>query len=389
MSVRRIGDCFPYIKNGANIKQGRGKGGYPITRIETLSQSVFNRDRLGYADIFDLDPYLDRILEDGDILMSHINSIPYLGRSVMYESHPGERIIHGMNLLRLKANRGLIEPGYATIYFNTEFFKARLMTIVKKAVNQASYSINDLKKLSIPCPSLDQQKEIVAVFEAVNRKRHLLNRMDESLGELVKSRFVEMFGEVRSNSMGWRQEPLGNHIDVLAGYPFDSSKYVDAGINICGGLIIMPGYVKWEECKKWPSVDGYEAYLLDSDDIVMALDRPWITEGFKIAQVTAEDLPALLIQRTARIRSLDMNQRFTRQLLEHDAFRKHCTVTGSLVPHISHKDIKSYKVICPPIELQNEFATFVEQVDKSKAAVQKAIDKLETLKASLMQEYFG
>lgn len=185
-----------------------------------------------------------------------------------------------------------------------------------------------------------------------------------------------MFGDIRSNDRDWVKDPLGGHIDVLAGYPFDSSKYVEDGVNICGGLIIMPGKVKWGECKKWPSIDGYEMYLLKPDDIVMALDRPWITEGFKIAQVNACDLPALLIQRTARIRSIDMNQSFVRYLLEDEAFKQHCTVTGSLVPHISHKDIKSYMVICPPLALQEEFAAFVAQVDKSKFSSQIAAQQM-------------
>ena len=103
-----IGTCFPYIRNGANIKQIKDAEGYPITRIETLSGGVFNRDRMGYADIFDLSKFNEFIMEDGDLLMSHINSKAYIGRTVEYKKKNEEKIIHGMNLLRLKSNESII-----------------------------------------------------------------------------------------------------------------------------------------------------------------------------------------------------------------------------------------------------------------------------------------
>ena len=69
-------------------------------------------------------------------------------------------------------------------------------------------------------------------------------------------------------------------------------------------------------------------------------------------------------------------------------FNDHCNVTGSLVPHISAKDIRSFPIMLPPIELQEQFAAFVEQTDKSKVAIQKALDEAQLLFDSLMQKYF-
>lgn len=81
--------------NGANIKQGVADGGFPITRIETIANDKFNRDRMGYAGITDTNKYQSYILEDGDLLMSHINSVQYLGRVVLYHKQGNEKIIHG------------------------------------------------------------------------------------------------------------------------------------------------------------------------------------------------------------------------------------------------------------------------------------------------------
>ena len=102
MKTLKLGDCLSLVQNGAVIKQSPNAGGIPITRIETLSNDRFNRNRLGYADIDDCKAYASYILEDKDILMSHINSRVYLGRAVIYRKEGDETIIHGMNLLRIK-----------------------------------------------------------------------------------------------------------------------------------------------------------------------------------------------------------------------------------------------------------------------------------------------
>ena len=241
----------------------------------------------------------------------------------------------------------------------------------------------------IPTHTIEQQDQISAVLDKITDLVAFRQQQLDKLDLLAKSRFIEMFGDPVENPKRWPQEELNQHVDVLTGYPFDSSKYVDDGIKICGGLIILPGEVMWTECKHWPSITGFEDYLLQAKDIVLALDRPWISDGFKIAQIHGTDLPCLLIQRTARIRGKDFNQSFLYALLNSDAFQKHCTITGSLVPHISHKDIKSFRTIVPPLPLQNEFAAFIEQLDKSKVTIQKSLDRLNVLYKALLQEYFG
>lgn len=191
------------------------------------------------------------------------------------------------------------------------------------------------------------------------------------------------------NTKGWEIEKAEKHIDLLSGFPFDSSHYTECGIKICGGLIIMPQRIDWDSCKYWSSIEGFEEYTLRENDIVMALDRPWISEGFKVAMVDADELPALLIQRTARIRAVDINQHYLMYCFILGGFDNHCNVTGSLVPHISAKDIRSFPIMLPSIELQEQFSTFVEQTKKSKVAIQAALDKTQLLFDSLMQKYFG
>ena len=175
-----------------------------------------------------------------------------------------------------------------------------------------------------------------------------------------------MFGDPVSNPMGWKKDSIEKFTDIISGYPFDSSKYTETGIKICGGLIIMPNNIQWKDCKYWKEIEGFEDYLLEAKDIVIAMDRPWISDGFKIAEIKNNDLPVLLIQRTARIRCKEINNKYLYWIFNLGNFDKHCKVTGSLVPHISLKDIKAFEIPIPHIELQNDFASFVQQIDKSK-----------------------
>ena len=78
--MAKLGECFSVIRNGASIRQTDGAGGFPITRIETIADKTINREKFGYAGIYDLAQYRDYILQDGDILMSHINSEKHLGK---------------------------------------------------------------------------------------------------------------------------------------------------------------------------------------------------------------------------------------------------------------------------------------------------------------------
>ena len=282
----------------------------------------------------------------------------------------------------------IIYTPYIVLFFESDYFQS-LIVNQSTGSTRVSLKLDKIKRISIDIPSYQEQKEIVEKIESAKRAIAARDEQLSCFNELVKSRFIELFGDPVDNPKGWKKDKAENYIDLLSGFPFDSSKYTESGVNICGGLIIMPQRIEWGDCKHWCSIDGYEEYALNENDIVIALDRPWISEGFKIAMVEAEHLPALLIQRTARIRAIGLNQFYLMYCFLLGGFDKHCNVTGSLVPHISAKDIRSFAIMLPPIDLQEQFATFVEQTDKSKLAVQKALEELEILKKSLMQQYFG
>lgn len=177
----KLGECLTLCSNGLVIKQKKGAIGVPITRIETLSGGSFNRDRLGYADIEDPILYAEYLLEDQDILMSHINSKEFLGRSVLYERQANEHIIHGMNLLRIRTNHKVLFPRYAAYIFQTSYFRKAIYNIRKDAIGQSSISITDLLKLSIECPSIGYQEKVIAVIAAIDQKTALNRSINHNL----------------------------------------------------------------------------------------------------------------------------------------------------------------------------------------------------------------
>ena len=176
--IYKLGTCFSLIENGAIIKQRKEAKGFPITRIETLSHGKFNRDKLGHADIFDTTPYKRYILEDKDLIMSHINSRAFLGRTVLYRKKGNEQIIHGMNVLRIKTNEQFLDPVFASYLFKTSHFKKAIDSIRKDAINQSSINIFDICNIQISLPSITEQRKISHALQLIDKKietNHLIN----------------------------------------------------------------------------------------------------------------------------------------------------------------------------------------------------------------------
>lgn len=389
--MARLGDVFPLVRNGASIKQTDGAAGIPITRIETISNREIDRNKFGYADIIDDSKYKDYILQDGDILMSHINSEKHLGKVALYKKQGNEQIIHGMNLLMLRANPSVLFPPFAIYFFETSAFLLQIKKITKKSVNQASFTVKSLKEVEIPLPPIDEQRKIAAVLDKVSdliaKRRQQLDKLDE----LVKSRFVEMFGDPVNNERGWQKALIPEVCHAIIGGGTPSKSHPE----------YFTGTIPWVSPK-----DMKLSVLSDSID--------HITEE-AIANSTTKLVPAnsvLMVIRSGILKhSLPVAINSVPVTINQDmkAFVPNEVVTTAFLMHyfmaiendvlsgvrsvtadnIDFKAFQKRKMIVPPLDLQQQFATFVAQVDKSKLAIQKSLEKLEILKKALMQKYFG
>ena len=396
MSIHTIEECFYQIRNGANIKQGVVDGGYPITRIETTANDKFNRDRMGYAGITDIKKYESYVLEDGDLLMSHINSVQYLGRTVLYEKQGDEKIIHGMNLLGMKANRDILKPAYARYYFYSRPFREQVGKITKKSVNQASFAVADLKKIKMKVPDLAVQEEVVEILNRLNcvieERQQELQKMDE----LIKARFVEMFGDTFSNPKRWPTKTFREASLRLSDGPFGSNlkseHYSENGVRVIRlGNIGVGKFI--DKDQSYVSLDHYERlkkYTCKPGEIVIGtLGEP------NLRACIIPDYVKLAVNKADCVHYVPDSK-----ILENSFVCQYinCPTTlllasnmvhGQTRARVSSGQIAKMPIFIPPLSLQQQFADFVAQIDKSKATVQKALDETQLLFDSLMQQYFG
>lgn len=338
---KKLGDCFSYIKNGANIKQKKDADGFPITRIETLSGGVFNRDRMGYAGIHDLSKYADYVLESKDLLMSHINSKTYIGRTVEYKGNNEEAIIHGMNLLRLKAIHELIDSTFFAYYTQSGDFKSKIARIRKDAVNQSSFAISDLKRFDIPLPPKSTQLAIVSELDKINELIRLKKEQLKDFDNLAQSLFYEMFGDPVENEKGWEVKKLG-----------DCFSYIKNGANISKTYIGRT--VEYKRNNDETIIHGMNLLRLKAIHDI-------IDSTFFVYYTKSGDFKSKI----ARIRKDAVNQ-----------------------SSFAISDLKRLNIPLPPLSLQRLFAQRIEQIEREKSEVQKSIQDLETLLASRMQYWF-
>ena len=388
-TYKKLGDCLSYIKNGANIKQTRGAGGIPITRIETLSGGVFNHDRLGFADITDTKKYENFYLETGDLLMSHINSKTYIGRTVMYNQEGNEKIIHGMNLLRLKVIKELIYPSFFCYYAKSNRFKDDIVKIRKDAVNQSSICISDIVQISIPIPPLVDQELIVRELDAIHgildKKQEQLRLLDH----LAQAIFYDVFGDPITNPKQWEVKKLGevgeNGLTYGSGasaVDFDGKvRYVRiTDIREDGTLndnIMSPNSIE-------------DKYLLNEGDLLFARSGATVGKTYLHVKNDMDYIYAGYLIRLIPNKEI-VNPLYLFHITKTQYYLEFIKSTQSAVaqPNINAKQYGDFSIPLPPLSLQQSFAAKIEAIEAQKQAVQQSIREVEALLAERMDYYFS
>ncbi|AKG91329.1 Type I restriction modification DNA specificity domain [Geoglobus ahangari] len=157
--VVRLGDVLTLIRNGLTYRQNKEGNGYPITRIETISDEKIDPSKVGFVNNLKEGELKEYQLIVGDILFSHINSLEHIGKTAIYEAVP-EILLHGMNLLLLRPNKEEIKPRFLLYLLKIYRLRGIFKNIAKKAVNQASINQTELKRIRIPLPPLPEQRKI-------------------------------------------------------------------------------------------------------------------------------------------------------------------------------------------------------------------------------------
>ena len=251
-----------------------------------------------------------------------------------------------------------------------------------------------VKALDFKIPSSDEQNHVVEVLDKVTELISLRKQQLFKLDELVKARFVEMFGDPVYNEMHWETKRLIDICRTIVDCPHSTPHYTtkDTGYKCIRTSAVKKNKILWEkvECiSKQENEERIKRKRPEKGDVI------YTREGaiLGIAAVIDRDYNVALGQRSMLL-SPDIYKCtpcFLSMAMNFDSFLGKALggVSGSASPHINVGDLKALEIIAPPSDIQNQFSTFVEQVDQQKQTVQQSLEKLELLKKALMQEYFG
>ena len=265
--------------------------------------------------------------------------------------------------------------------------------VMGKTLNKAT-----LSKIKVNIPDVETQRSAVVVLDKVtkvitDRKAEL-----EKLDELIKARFVEMFGDPETNPHGYIKAPMGDYMTLLTDFSSNGSyKTLDSGVTMYDepnfAWMVRTTDLESGDMTSIKYIDESAYELLGKSKIFggeIIMNK--IGSAGKVYLMPEITMPASLGRNAFMFRYDDrVNVKYLFHLLTSEYGQREIQqyVRGAVTKTITKNDARAVLIIVPPIELQNEYVAFVEQVDKSKVAVQKALDETQLLFDSLMQKYFG
>ena len=324
-------------------------------------------------------------LKEGDILFSIAGVI---GRvAIVTRNMLPANINQALAIIRIKKDD--IYLPYVKLILTSPLIKKQFER-KKQGVAQLNISLKDINDLEIPLPEIGKQIEYANSFKKVEKLIYTRQYQLQKLDELVKARFVELFGDTVLNPFGWEKALLSTVCDVRDG-THDSPSYYETGYPLVTSKNVSSGKINLTDCSLICESDFKkinERSKVDTGDIIM----PMIGTIGKPVIVDIE--PNFAIKNVALIKFKDSSRvlnAYVRALLMSDYFEDAVLskVRGGTQKFISLGDIRKLCVLVPPMEKQEQFVMFVNQVDKSKVAVQKSLDEAQLLFDSLMQQYFG
>lgn len=285
-----------------------------------------------------------------------------------------------------------LNPEYLYYALQSATYGGSNQAVMGKTLNSKS-----LAEIKIPLPPINDQLRIANLLGKVEgliaqRKQHL-----QQLDDLLKSVFLDMFGDPVRNEKGWKVDLISRSIKVQGGFAFKSKDITSSGaIKLVKISNVHFENLTWDDVSYVPAsfIEAHKRFSLQEGDLLVALTRPVIKSlnVVKMATVRKEDLPCLLNQRVARflIDQNQINKRFFLQYCYTEFFRN--TVEGlcppGLQPNVSTNQIEDIQLFYPPIDLQNEFAAIADKVEALKSRYQQSLTDLESLYGALSQQVF-
>ena len=361
MNKMKLGDILE-IQPKSKIKAGEGitNGKYPFyTCSNELTKSINTADYEGDA----------LIMGTGGMASIHYEKGKFSTSTdcLVYKSNKNVNL----SLINkyLRTNIYLLENGF-------------------KGAGLRHISRDYISNITIPLPERNQQDKIVTELDLIEKTITNHNDVLKKYDTLIKSRFIEMFGDPVKNSLGWEVRKLKETTDIITGNTPSRKDKENYGTFI--------EWIKTDNITDKTYVTTAAEYLsekgemlgrtVEAGSILMACIAGSLRS---IGRVALTDRKVAFNQQINAIVPKKYNSLFLYVLFQNTQSYAQSTVNMALKGILSKGKLEELEYIIPPIELQNNFAAFVQQIDKSKFVVQQSLEKAETLYKSLMQEYFG
>ncbi len=317
---------------------------------------------------------------------------PYLNKVVV----PDREGFATSEMLAMKPDPKRARREYLACFLRSPSFVHHISGKVAGAKMPRARTV-DLLNITLPLPGLDQQDTIIRTVFSVNKLISLRKQQIAKLDELVKARFIEMFGDLGINDHKWPfiklSDACASPDDIKCG-PFGTqlckAEYVTSGVALWGIPQINSAFAKQPSDYLTPQkAKQLESFSLIPGDVVMSRKG-----NVGMCALFPDKYPSGIIHSDVlRIRAdyCKINPIFLMYQLHNSPTVEsqiEMVSSGAVMAGINVTKLKSISINKPPTELQNQFASFVQEVDKSKFKIQESLERFETLKKALMQQYF-
>lgn len=385
--MARLGDIIEQIR-GVSYKPEDLRDTLDDNSVTLLRANNIQDGKLNFDDVVYIDKRkvkLAQYLKEGDILVCTSSGSKDLVGKAAYVISDAPAVFGAFcKIVRTKSGNSQ----FIGHYFDSPSYRRKISDLAA-GVNINNIRNEHIDELIIPVPSSEEQEEIVSILNTINRLISLRKQQLAKLEELVKSRFIELFGGINDSRI-YPYKAVKELTDVISGGTpsREASEYWKDGTIPWVKTTELHNNIITEidEYITKAGLDNSSAKLVPVGTILIAMYGQGKTRGMTgylgVEACTNQACACILP-------SNSVNQKFLWQyfVLSYDNLRD--MAKGGNQPNLNGNIIKNYPVLYPPIELQNQFAVFVEQTDKAKSAVQQSLNELETLKKALMQKYFG
>ena len=349
----RLGDVATYINGYAFKPSDWGTTGLPIIRIQNLTGNDYE------TNFFNGEIHPKYTVKDGDVLISWSASLG------VYEWNKGKALL----------NQHIFKVVFDKIEVDKKYFIFTVSHLLNEMAKHTHGSTMrhitkpDFDNMPFPLPSIKEQKKISELLEKCTSIIATNKQMLEKYDMLIKSRFIEMFGDPVQNPMGWEVKKLGDICTKISDGVHAKPEYTATGKPFISVVNINSGKLLFDDCK-YVSEEAYEKMIKSTHPEKGDILYTKVGATYGIPALVDTDRAfclyvsvALLKPKSEIVNSQFLTTSMAQPYIKNQADKR---IKGIGVPDLHLNQIREFEVLVPPLELQNQFNSFVQQIDKSK-----------------------